>query len=82
MLYPREEGLAILARTAAFAWEVRFGRGGGDLYIMANTTVQLDLVERLAAIPYAGAVTDILDEMGLTNQVLPHEIQCIVPGGP
>lgn len=40
----------------------------------------LELVNRLAKIPYAGAVTDILDEMGLTKQVLPHEIHCIVPG--
>ncbi len=47
---------------------------------MADLTAGLDLVERLAAIPYTGAVTDILDEMGLTSQVLPHEIQCFVPG--
>src|SRR5690349_3128213 len=38
------------------------------------------LVARLAAIPYTGAISDILDEMGLTNQVLPKEIQSIHPG--
>lgn len=47
---------------------------------MAELTAHLDLVDRLAAIPYSGAVTDILDEMGLTSQVLPHAIQCFVPG--
>ncbi len=47
---------------------------------MAETTAHVDLVERLAAIPYTGAVTDILDEIGLTGQVLPYEIQCFVPG--
>lgn len=40
----------------------------------------LQLVERLARIPYTGAVSDILDEMGFTDQVLPHEIQSIFPG--
>lgn len=39
-----------------------------------------DLVARLAAIPYTGAISDILDEMGLTKQVLPQEIQSILPG--
>ena len=39
-----------------------------------------DLVARLAAIPYTGAISDILDEMGLTEQVLPKEIQSILPG--
>jgi 4-hydroxy-4-methyl-2-oxoglutarate aldolase len=38
------------------------------------------LIERLAAIPYTGAISDILDEMGFTGQVLPHEIQAIQPG--
>jgi 4-hydroxy-4-methyl-2-oxoglutarate aldolase len=38
------------------------------------------LTERLAAIPYAGALSDILDEMGLTQQVLPHEIHALEPG--
>ena len=32
----------------------------------------LDLVERLASIPYTGAISDILDEMGLTGQALPE----------
>ena len=38
------------------------------------------LVERLAAIPYTGAISDILDEMGFTAQVLPHEIQALERG--
>src|ERR1022692_3253146 len=33
----------------------------------------LSLRERLAAIPYTGAISDILDEMGLREQVLPHD---------
>ncbi|MFZ0878028.1 MAG: RraA family protein [Candidatus Acidiferrales bacterium] len=37
-------------------------------------------VERLAAIPYTGAISDILDEMGFTAQVLPHEIQAVERG--
>lgn len=39
-----------------------------------------DLVQRLAAIPYTGAVSDILDEMGFRHQFLPKEIQAIHPG--
>jgi hypothetical protein len=46
---------------------------------MKEDTAQ-DLVARFAAIPYTGAISDILDEMGLTNQVLPKEIQSIHPG--
>jgi len=38
------------------------------------------LGERLAAIAYSGAISDILDEMGLREQVLPHEIRPIRPG--
>jgi regulator of RNase E activity RraA len=38
------------------------------------------LIERLAAIPYTGAVSDILDEMGCRSQTLPASIQSIVPG--
>lgn len=38
------------------------------------------LIERLAAIPYTGAVCDILDEMGYRSQTLPASIQSIVPG--
>jgi regulator of RNase E activity RraA len=38
------------------------------------------LIERLAAIPYTGAVSDILDEMGLRHQTLPASIQALVPG--
>lgn len=33
------------------------------------------LVDRLAAIPYPGALSDILDEMGFREQVLPPEIR-------
>ena len=40
----------------------------------------LELVERLAAIPYTGAISDILDEMGVTGQVLPHQIQAVDRG--
>ena len=39
-----------------------------------------DLLERLTALPYTGAISDILDELGYPNQVLPHEIQSIAPG--
>lgn len=39
-----------------------------------------NLRQRLAAIPYTGAMSDILDEMGLRDQVLPHEIRSIQPG--
>jgi regulator of RNase E activity RraA len=38
------------------------------------------LIDRLTAIPYTGAVTDILDELGYHNQTLPHTIQSLVPG--
>jgi len=41
---------------------------------------ELDLIARLAAIPYTGAVSDILDEMGWDNQTLPSAIQSLVPG--
>jgi len=40
----------------------------------------MSLIERLAAIPYTGAVTDILDEMGCRHQTLPRSIQSLVPG--
>jgi 4-hydroxy-4-methyl-2-oxoglutarate aldolase len=40
----------------------------------------LELIDRLAAIPYTGAVSDILDEMGWPNQSLPSAIQSLVPG--
>jgi regulator of RNase E activity RraA len=38
------------------------------------------LIERLSRIPYTGAISDILDEMGFQNQVLPKEIQSLHPG--
>jgi hypothetical protein len=41
---------------------------------------KLSLIDRLAAIPYTGAISDILDEMGFTNQVLPYSIQAIQRG--
>jgi regulator of RNase E activity RraA len=40
----------------------------------------LGLVERLSNIPYTGAISDILDEMGFHSQVLPKEIQSLHPG--
>ncbi len=46
----------------------------------ANSLADLPLIERLAAIPYTGAVTDIMDEMGYRHQTLPHSIQSLVPG--
>lgn len=45
-----------------------------------TTSTDLELIERLAAIPYTGAVSDILDEMGRHNQSLPAAIQSLVPG--
>ena len=39
-----------------------------------------NLIERFAALPYTGALSDILDEMGLHHQALPHEIQAIRSG--
>ena len=41
---------------------------------------QLQLIDRLAAIPYTGAISDILDEMGHPHQVLPAGLQAIQPG--
>jgi 4-hydroxy-4-methyl-2-oxoglutarate aldolase len=38
------------------------------------------LVERLSKIPYTGAISDILDEMGFHHQVFPKEIQSLQPG--
>jgi regulator of RNase E activity RraA len=38
------------------------------------------LIDRLTSIPYTGAVTDILDELGYHNQTLPHTVQSLVPG--
>ena len=45
-----------------------------------TTSIALELIDRLAAIPYTGAVSDILDEMGWPNQSLPSTIQSLVPG--
>jgi 4-hydroxy-4-methyl-2-oxoglutarate aldolase len=45
-----------------------------------NDENKLSLVDRLAAIPYTGAISDIMDEMGFTNQVLPQSIQAIQRG--
>ena len=41
----------------------------------------MNLVDRLAAIPYTGAISDILDELGHHHQVLPHEVQARCGGG-
>lgn len=38
------------------------------------------LIQRLASIPYICAISDVLDEMGLVNQVLPQEIRAICDG--
>jgi len=40
----------------------------------------MGLIERLTAIPYTGAISDILDEMDQRRQVLPHAIHAIDPG--
>src|ERR1035438_2349927 len=45
-----------------------------------NTSNEIELIDRLAAIPYTGAISDILDEMGWHNQSLPAAIQSLVPG--
>src|SRR5215472_15390519 len=45
-----------------------------------NKTETNGLIERFASIPYICAISDILDELGLTKQVLPPEIQAIWPG--
>ena len=47
---------------------------------MSTLAAPLALIDRLAALPYAGAVADVLDEMGLMHQVLPHSIRCLVDG--
>jgi regulator of RNase E activity RraA len=39
-----------------------------------------DLVVRLRAIPYTGAISDILDEGGFRQQVLPWQIQAVERG--
>ena len=39
----------------------------------------MTLIERLTAIPYTGALSDILDEMGYRHQVLPPAIQALEP---
>ena len=44
------------------------------------TERDLELAGRLAAIPYSGAISDMLDEMGFAHQVLPAGIQSIQPG--
>ncbi len=44
-----------------------------------NRQESTNLVARLSAIPYAGAISDILDEMGFRNQVLPPEIRPLRP---
>jgi len=38
------------------------------------------VIERLAAIPYTGALSDILDEMGYRHQALPPGIQSLAAG--
>ena len=48
------------------------------LHAMVQTTASL--IDRLAAIPYTGAISDILDEIDLRSQVLPQQIQSIREG--
>jgi len=45
-----------------------------------STSNEVELIDRLAAIPYTGAISDILDEMGWHSQSLPAAIQSLVPG--
>src|SRR5215510_13175191 len=40
----------------------------------------MELLERLSAVPYTGAISDILDELGMRRQVLPHAIRAMEPG--
>ena len=47
---------------------------------LMTTSAKLGLMGRLAAIPYTGAATDVLDEMGRPNQSLPPTIQSLMPG--
>lgn len=47
---------------------------------MQNQESRSELVERLSRIPYTGAISDIMDEMGLHDQTLPQQIQSIAPG--
>ncbi len=46
----------------------------------AKSIVDLPLIDRLAAVPYTGAVSDVLDEMDYRGQALPSTIQSLVPG--
>jgi regulator of RNase E activity RraA len=50
------------------------------LEVPVNSSNDSEWIERLAAIPYTGAISDILDEMGWRNQSLPAAIQSLVPG--
>lgn len=47
---------------------------------MATTHAVGSLIDRFAAIPYTGAISDILEEMGFPDQVLPNRIQPLQPG--
>ena len=55
------------------------GRTKGRVGIMKKQK-QPGLIERLSKIPYTGAISDILDEMGFHRQALPKEIQSLHPG--
>lgn len=37
------------------------------------------LISRFAAVPYTGAITDVLDELGYRNQTLPRELRPLDP---
>jgi regulator of RNase E activity RraA len=47
---------------------------------MATTHAAASLTDRFAAIPYTGALSDILEEMGFPDQVLPNRIQPLHSG--
>ena len=49
-------------------------------YMLKTSESDLAWIERLAAIPYTGAICDILDELGYKNQSLPATIQALTPG--
>ena len=47
---------------------------------MATTHAAASLIDRFAAIPYTGAISDILEELGFPDQVLPNRIQPLHSG--
>jgi regulator of RNase E activity RraA len=45
-----------------------------------NRETDINLIKRLSCIPYTGAISDILDESGYPNQVLPSTIRPLAAG--